>query len=55
MGHMILARNFAFLWALVACLAYYPYIAAGFIVLGALAHWVLIRAVFDMIPGKDRK
>lgn len=53
MGHMILARNFAFLWALVACLIDRPYIAGGFIVLGALAHWLLIRAVFRQLGDKE--
>jgi multisubunit Na+/H+ antiporter MnhE subunit len=54
MGHMLLARNFAFFWALIACVFSYPYIGAGFIVLGALAHYLLIRAVFDMLPRDDR-
>lgn len=53
MGAMLLARNFALLWALVACLAYRPYIGAAFIVIGAVSHYLLIRAVYRQLGDNE--
>jgi energy-converting hydrogenase Eha subunit E len=50
---MILARNFSFLWALIACLAYRPYIGAAFIAIGAISHYLLIRAVYRQLGDNE--